>query len=104
MPNSMMTGLGKAFNHIDPEQVSNGQLYSLMYAMHAQQLDASREVQQLREELVQHKRDMNEISEAWKTTLGVLRFMKVLAAIGMPVVLVWGLVKAVSLKVLGIGV
>lgn len=105
MPNRMMTGLGQAFNHIDPEQVSNGQLYSLMYAMHAQQLDNAKDMGLLRDELKSHKDElksykdeMKAIADAWKTTLALLKLIKLLAAIGIPIAVVYGTVKSGIVK------
>lgn len=101
MPNSMMSGLGSVFNHIDPEHVSNGQLYSLMYAMHAQQLDASREMRELRAELVQHKKDMAEMTDAWKTAVFLIRMFKIFAAIGIPIGLIYGGIKSGVVRTFG---
>lgn len=101
MPDShnLMAGLGRAFNHIDPEHVTNGQLYSLLYSMHAQQLDAAREMAELRKELAEQKKAMKSITDAWQTSQGMLSFLKMLASIGLPVGIVYGLIKTGVLEI-----
>lgn len=82
---NMMRGLAEAFSHIDPEKVTNGQIYSLLYSMRAQQIESNVKIEALTQELADHKKELKEIKVAWDTSQNVIKFVKFLGTIGLPV-------------------
>lgn len=97
-PDRMMQGLSSAFSHIDPENVSNGQLYSLLYSMRAQQIQSNLELERLRTSLEDHKKELKELKNAWDTATTMVKFVKFLGTVGLPVAGIIAIVKVAMSK------
>jgi hypothetical protein len=80
--------------HIDPDNVTMGQLYSLILQMRQEQKDTTRELAEVRTEFKAYKDSQKDMLETWSTAKGVLSFLKLLAALGIGVTFIWGLFQA----------
>lgn len=72
--------------HLPPTEITTQQLYALMIAHDARMTTVLREV-------IEIKREQKEILETWRTAANVLRFVKLLAAFGASVAVLWALSK-----------
>jgi hypothetical protein len=70
------------FPNIAPEVVTPGQLLMILQSMHAQQAVQIANVTSLRQELQQVRAEQAELVEAWTSAKNVVRFVKMLAAVG----------------------
>lgn len=85
--------------HIDPDKVTMGQLYAVILLMRNEQKDtltklqeATDEISDLKTEFSEYKESQKDMLETWSTARGVLKFIKLLAAIGLPVSAILALV------------
>ena len=77
-----MSGGHHDFPQIAPEVVTPGQLLMILQSMHAQQAVQIANVTSLRAELQQVRAEQAELVEAWTSAKNVVRFVKMLAAVG----------------------
>lgn len=70
------------FPQIAPEVVTPGQLLMILQSMHAQQAVQIANVTSLRSELQQVRAEQAELVAAWSSAKNVVRFVKMLAAVG----------------------
>lgn len=97
-PEDMMQGLAAAFSHIDPEKVTNGQIYSLLYSMRAQQIQHNMQVAELREKIEKQEKNLADLKTAWDTGHNVIKFVKFLGTVGLPVAGVGAILKFIGAK------
>lgn len=76
--------------HIDPDNVTNGQLYGIILQMYQEQKDTNRELAAVRDELAAYKASQKDMLETWSTAKGVLMFIKLLASLGITAAFIWG--------------
>lgn len=84
--------------HIDPDNVTNGQLYSIIMQMCEQQRDTNRELTEVRNELAAYKASQKDMLETWSTAKGVLAFLKILAGLGITAGFIYGLYTKMPMK------
>ena len=81
--------------NVDPEKVSNAQLFAILIGVRAELIATRSEIQTTAEEIVKvqeefckYRQAQKEMMETWNTARGVLKFIKFLAAIGLPITVI----------------
>lgn len=81
-----------ALSSVDPEKISNAQLFAILIAVRGEVSATRRENQSILEQMDSVKKEFKEYRESqkdmletWSTARGVLKFIKFLAAIGIPI-------------------
>lgn len=72
-------------NRIDPDKATVAQLYPLLISILQEQRATNEKLVELQEEFEQYKADQKDMLATWTTAKYVLGFIKVLAAVGLPV-------------------
>lgn len=85
MSDPMVSGFGPVFDRIDPENVTNGQLLMLLYSIRAQQIHSNMQIEELKEQLKVSEIKQRDMLRTWETSKNVLSFVKMLAALGIPI-------------------
>lgn len=98
MPDKMLQGLSAAFAHVDPERVTMGQLYSLLYSMRAQQIQSNIEMEALRKEFADYKAETKDIKKAWEASQVLVKMLRGFAIIAVPATAILAITKAVLVK------
>lgn len=94
MPDKMIQGLSAAFAHVDPERVTMGQLYSLLYSMRAQQIHSNIEMEALRKELS----ELKDVKKAWDASRTLVKAVRSLTILLVPMAALLAIVKAILVK------
>jgi hypothetical protein len=83
---------------LPPSEITNHQLYVLLVRMNARMTAQNIVIGQLRHEVQDQADAMVEMSAAWESASGVLKFVKIMGAVAASCTALWGLVKLAMLK------
>lgn len=72
-------------NRIDPDKATTAQLYPVLISLLQEQRTANEKLAKLQTAFEQYKTDQKDMLETWTTAKYVLGFIKLLAAIGLPI-------------------
>lgn len=85
MSDHINSGFGPAFDRIDPNNVTNGQLLMLLYNIKSQQIQTGMQLEELKEQIKAGELKQRDMIRTWETSKNVLAFIKMLAALGIPI-------------------
>lgn len=101
-PQGFIPPIDRSFDHVreravidqlPPSRVTNTQLHTALIAIRLQQAQLIQEIKEVKQDLKDYKTEQKKMKQAWETASGVLGFLKILAAIGIPITAIWAFIQ-----------